>query len=82
MKNILLGVHKIFTEVYGKDQVYVFRANVPSFGSDNAYIMRCPFKNPRIPKGTPPVDVKYYTHEIHTASFALPKFWLEALNEE
>jgi spermidine synthase len=82
MKDILLGAYKIFTEVYGKDQVYVFRANVPSFGSDNAYIMRCPFKNPRIPKGVPPADVRYYTHDIHTASFALPKFWLEALNEE
>lgn len=79
MKNILKGVYKIYQEVYLEEEVYVYRANVPSFGSDNAFIMRCPFKNPEQPKGIPPEDTKYYTFEIHRASFALPKFWMEAL---
>ncbi|MFN3504792.1 MAG: spermine synthase [Caldimicrobium sp.] len=79
MKNILTGVYRIYKEVYPEEEIYVYRANVPSFGSDNAFIMRCPFKNPENPKGIEPVDTKYYNFDIHRASFALPKFWKEAL---
>lgn len=79
MKNILTGVYKIYKEVYSEKDIYVYRANVPSFGSDNAYIMRCPFQNPENPKGIEPKDIKYYNFEMHRASFALPNFWKEAL---
>lgn len=79
MKNILTGVYRIYKEVYPEEEIYVYRANVPSFGSDNAFIMRCPFKNPENPKGIEPDDTKYYNFEVHRASFALPKFWKEAL---
>ncbi len=82
MKNILVKTYKTFQEIYGPKEVYVYRANIPSFGSDNAFLMRCPFKNPELPKGLPPSDVYYYTLQVHQASFALPKFWLEALEEE
>jgi spermidine synthase len=79
MKNILVGVYKIYKEVYPEEEIYIYRANVPSFGSDNAYILRCPFKNPQYPKGIELNNTKYYTFEIHQASFALPRFWKEAL---
>lgn len=79
MKNILTGAYKIYKEVYPERDIYIYRANVPSFGSDNAFIMRTTFKNPEEPKGIEPKDTKYYTFEIHRSSFALPKFWKEAL---
>lgn len=81
MKNILLEVYKIYREVYPQKEIYIYRANVPSFGSDNAYIMRCPFKDPQRPKGKELDNTLYYNFEIHEASFALPKFWKEALKE-
>jgi len=79
MKNILLGAHKIFRKVYPEKEIYIYRANVPSFGSDNAFIMRCPFRNPQEPKGLEPENTRYYNFDIHRASFSLPKFWKEAL---
>jgi len=79
MKDILTGTYRLFRRVYPEREVYVYRANVPSFGSDNAFIMRCTFKNPEEPKGIEPENTRFYNFEIHRASFALPKFWKEAL---
>lgn len=79
MKDILLRAYKIFRKVYSEKEIYIYRANVPSFGSDNAYIMRCPFKNPQEPKGLEPENTRYYNFDIHRSSFSLPKFWKEAL---
>ncbi|MCS7199192.1 MAG: spermine synthase [Caldimicrobium sp.] len=79
MKNILLGVYKIYQEVYSPKEIYVYRANIPSFGSDNAFIMRCPFRDPHIPKGKEIASTLYYDFSVHTGSFALPKFWKEIL---
>ncbi len=81
MRNILTGINKIFKQVYSRKEIYVYRANVPSFGSDNAFIMRCPFPNPEIPKGIELSNTKYYNFSIHQASFALPKFWEEVFEE-
>ncbi len=79
MKNILVGAYKIFKKVYPEKEIYVYRANVPSFGSDNAFLMRCPFKNPKEPKGLELANTRYYNFDIHRAAFSLPKFWKEAL---
>lgn len=79
MVNILLGVYKIYKEVYPPAEIYIYRANVPSFGSDNAFIMRCPFKDPQKPKGKELANTYYYNFQVHEASFALPNFWKEAL---
>ncbi|MCS7149146.1 MAG: spermine synthase [Caldimicrobium sp.] len=75
MKNILIGVHRIYRSVYPENQIYIYRANVPSFGSDNAYIMRCPFEYPQIPKGKVIINTLYYDFAVHGSSFVLPKFW-------
>ncbi|MCS7279488.1 MAG: spermine synthase [Thermodesulfobacteriaceae bacterium] len=79
MKNILQETYKLYTKVYPKEEIFCYRAGVPSFGGDTAYIMRCPLVNPQIPKWKELEETKYYTHEIHRASFILPKFWKEAL---
>ncbi len=79
MKNVLEWTYRTFVEVYGKDEVYCYRADIPSFGGDNAYILRAPGVDPRQPQRTLPLETKYYNHEVHRASFALPKFWLEVL---
>jgi len=79
MKNILVETYKIFTKVYPSEEVYCYRANVPSFGGDNAYIMRCPYQSPEVPKWKEIPNTYYYSHEVHRASFGLPKFWREEL---
>lgn len=81
MKNILEGSYKVFTNVYSKGEVFCYRASIPSFGGDNAYVLRFPGGDPGEPRKKSVPATKYYTHEIHRASFALPKFWLtEVLN--
>lgn len=79
MKNILIEAYKIFKKVYPENEIYCYRANVPSFGSDNAYLMRCPYPNPEIPKWKEIPNTYYYSHEVHRSSFGLPKFWREVL---
>ncbi len=79
MKNVLEWTYQTFTQVYGPQEVYCYRADIPSFGGDNAYILRAPKIDPKEPKREAPEPVKYYTHEVHRASFALPKFWTEVL---
>ncbi len=79
MKNILVETYKIFRQVYPEKEVYCYRANVPSFGGDNAYIMRCPYPDPEEPKWKELEDTYYYSHEVHRASFGLPKFWRREL---
>ena len=79
MKNIMVETYKTFCKVYPKEEVYCYRANVPSFGGDNAYIMRCPWENPETPKWQELPNTYYYSHEVHRASFGLPKFWREEL---
>lgn len=79
MKNILIETYKTFKEVYPEKEIYCYKANVPSFGSDNAFIMRCPYPNPEIPKWKELSNTYYYSHEIHRASFGIPKFWREAI---
>ncbi|WP_022853841.1 spermine/spermidine synthase domain-containing protein [Thermodesulfatator atlanticus] len=79
MKNVLAWTYQTFVAVYGKEDVYCYRADIPSFGGDNAYILRCPGDSPVEPKRDEIENTKYYTHEVHRASFALPKFWQEAL---
>ncbi len=79
MKNVLDWTYRTFVKVYGSDEVFCYRADIPSFGGDNAYILRYPGKDPEIPKRKEITPVKYYTHAIHKASFSLPKFWQEVL---
>ena len=79
MKNILIETYKIFKKVYPEKEIYCYRANIPSFGGDNAYLLRSPYTNPEIPKWKEIPNTYYYTHEIHKASFGLPKFWREVL---
>ncbi len=81
MKNVLEWTYQTFVRVYGKNEVFCYRADIPSFGGDNAYILRCPEGNPEEPKRQEPPEIKYYSHEIHRASFALPKFWYQVLGE-
>jgi len=81
MKDILKSTYKIFKKVYPEKEIYCYRANVPSFGGDNAYLMRFPFENPEIPKWEELENTLYYNHEVHRASFGLPKFWKEALED-
>jgi len=83
MKNILEGSYRVFTRVYSPEEVFCYRASIPSFGGDNAYILRFPGKDPHKPRKKAVPATRYYTHEIHRASFALPKFWLtEVLGRE
>ncbi|RKX63130.1 MAG: spermine synthase [Thermodesulfobacteriota bacterium] len=79
MKNILVETYKTFKKVYPEKEIYCYRANVPSFGGDNAYLMRCPYPNPETPKWEEIPNTYYYTHEIHKTSFGLPKYWREVL---
>ncbi|PMP94539.1 MAG: spermine synthase [Thermodesulfobacterium geofontis] len=79
MKNILIETYKIFKKVYPEKEIYCYRANIPSFGGDNAYLLRCPYANPEIPKWKEIPNTYYYSHEVHKASFGLPKFWKEVL---
>ncbi len=79
MKNIFVETYKIFKKVYPEKEIFCFRADVPSFGGDNAYIMRCPYENPEVPKWEELPNTFYYSHEVHRCSFGLPKFWREAL---
>ncbi|NPA48378.1 MAG: spermine synthase [Thermodesulfobacteria bacterium] len=79
MKNVLEWTYRTFVEVYGKEEVYCYRADIPSFGGDNAYILRAPGLDPRQPQRALPSETKYYDHDVHRASFALPKFWQEVL---
>ncbi len=75
MKNILEGSYAVFRKVYPEEEVFCYRASIPSFGGDNAYLLRFP-GDPRQPKRSYVPETKYYTHAVHEASFALPKFWL------
>ncbi len=79
MKNVLDWTYQTFVRVYGAEEVFCYRADIPSFGGDNAYIMRYPGKDPEKPKRPELENTKYYTHEVHQASFAVPKFWKEVL---
>ncbi len=81
MKNVLDWTYQTFARVYGADEVFCYRADIPSFGGDNAYIMRYPGKDPEEPKRPELEDTKYYTHAVHRASFAVPKFWQEVLKK-
>ncbi len=79
MQNILKITYQVFKKVYPEKEIYCYRADVPSFGGDNAYIMRCPYQNPEVPKWKEISNTYYYSHEVHKASFGLPKFWREVL---
>ncbi len=79
MKNVLEWTYQTFARVYGKEEVFCYRADIPSFGGDNAYILRYPGQDPEEPKRPVLKDTKYYNHQIHRASFAIPKFWEEVL---
>ncbi|AEH45035.1 Spermine synthase [Thermodesulfatator indicus DSM 15286] len=79
MKNVLAWTYETFVKVYGQDEVYCYRADIPSFGGDNAYILRAQGETPIEPRRPALEDTKYYTHEVHRASFSIPKFWQEVL---
>ncbi len=78
MKNILEVACKTYTEVYSNKEVYCYRANIPSFGGDNAFILRS-VDDPKEPKRKKIPFTRYYTHDVHRASFVLPKFWDEVV---
>ncbi|MBX6423815.1 spermine synthase [Thermosulfurimonas sp. F29] len=80
MKDILEGSYTVFRKVYGKE-THCYRACIPSFGGDNAYLLRFP-GDPREPRRKSVPETHYYTHEVHRASFALPKFWLTEVLEK
>ncbi len=80
MKDILEGSYAVFRKVYG-EETYCYRACIPSFGGDNAYLLRFP-GDPREPRRTSVPPTSYYTPEVHRASFALPKFWLTEVFEK
>ncbi|QJA06609.1 spermine synthase [Thermosulfurimonas marina] len=74
MKNILGSSYRVFRKVYGPE-TYCYRANIPSFGGDNAFVLRSPLDpTVRRRKGLP--ETRYYTPELQAASFVLPRFWL------
>lgn len=79
MSNILEVTCKTYKEVYSEELVLCYRANIPSFGGDNAFMLRSAQINPVEPARKSIPETKYYTHDIHRASFVLPKFWDEAL---
>ncbi|HFC97932.1 MAG TPA: spermine synthase [Thermosulfurimonas dismutans] len=76
MKEIFEGSYRVFQRVYGKENTFCYRASIPSFGGDNAYLLRFP-GDPTQPRRTWIPETLYYTHQIHRASFALPRFWLK-----
>lgn len=80
MSNILEVTWQTYKEVYPAEQVLCYRANIPSFGGDNAFVIRSAQIDPKEPKRKSIPHTGYYTHDIHRASFVLPKFWDEALN--
>ncbi|QER41448.1 spermine synthase [Thermodesulfobacterium sp. TA1] len=80
MKNILTETYKTFKQVYPEKEIFCYKANIPSFGSDNAFMLRCSYPNPENPKWKELPNVYYYSHEIHRSAFGLPKFWREALS--
>ena len=76
MKNVLEEAFRSFTKVYPKDEIFCYKASVPSFGGDNAFVLRFSKDDPKEPKRSSIPETKYYTHEIHRSAFALPKFWI------
>ncbi|MFN3740720.1 MAG: spermine synthase [Thermodesulfovibrionales bacterium] len=80
MSNILEVTWQTYKEVYTSELVHCYRANIPSFGGDNAFVIRSAQINPVEPVRRSIPETKYYTHDIHRASFVLPKFWDEALS--
>ncbi len=79
MSNILEVTCKTYKEVYSGELVFCYRANIPSFGGDNAFMLRSAQIDTREPRREFIPDAGYYTHDIHRASFVLPKFWDEVL---
>ncbi len=80
MKNILETCLKTFREVYPPQEVFCYRANIPSFGGDSAFVIRSKV-DPKTPKRKLVPELKYYNHELHTTSFGLPEFWKEVIGE-
>ncbi len=81
MKNILEACYATFREVYSGDKISCYRTNIPSFGGDSAFVIRSALGDPAVPVREMVPETKYYTHEIHRASFVLPKFWGEAIKD-
>lgn len=79
MRNILEVTYGTYKKVYSGEKVLCYRSNIPSFGGDNAFVIRSAQVDPVEPKRKTIPETLYYTHEIHRASFVLPKFWAEAL---
>jgi spermidine synthase len=79
MKNILETCLKTFREVYPPQEVFCYRANIPSFGGDSAFVIRSQ-ADPKTPKRNSLPDLKYYNHDLHTTSFSLPEFWKEVVS--
>ncbi|MCX7794804.1 MAG: hypothetical protein N2257_10455 [Thermodesulfovibrionales bacterium] len=79
MSNILDVTLKTYKEVYSGERVLCYRSNIPCFGGDNAFIIRSANSDPVVPVRKSIPHTKYYSHEIHRASFVLPKFWKEIL---
>lgn len=73
MKNILESSYRVFRKVYGPE-TYCYRASIPSFGGDNAYLLRAPF-DPTIRRRKSLPRTRYYTPELQAASFVLPRYW-------
>lgn len=80
MSNILEVTYKTYKEVYSGELVHCYRANIPSFGGDNSFVIRSAQIDPKEPKRKSIPYTVYYTHDIHRASFVLPKFWDEILS--
>lgn len=80
MSNILEVTYKTYKEVYSEELVLCYRANIPAFGGDNAFVLRSAHINPAEPVRKSIPETRYYTHDIHRASFVLPKFWDEVLS--
>lgn len=79
MKNVLEIAYQTFKEVYSFDKVFCYRATVPSFGGDSAFVIYSARVDPRYPGREEIPYTRYYNHELHTASFVLPKYWAEVL---
>ncbi|WP_456431313.1 spermine/spermidine synthase domain-containing protein [Thermosulfuriphilus sp.] len=76
---VLTRTYRAFCEAYGRESVFVFRADVPAYGSETAFVMRSPIPKPQEPVRGHIPPTRYYTHEVHRASFALPLYWQELL---
>ncbi|MBA2849777.1 spermine synthase [Thermosulfuriphilus ammonigenes] len=76
---VLTRTYRAFCQAYGPERIFVFRADVPAYGSETAFVMKSSTLTPQEPVRRSHPPTRYYSHEIHRASFVLPRYWEELL---